>query len=168
MAIKKLRMNQKNDAGGFDIFHPETSDDIVLMGDGSKTLDQEVAEIHQSMVETTENIETHKSDTNVHIASEERLSWNAKETPAGAQLKIDHSSYQKVKSNKDIEGIYTTVEMRRKSNGTLAARSVLSGGTSPYYTTRTVTFFAADGVTEEDSDVFTLTYDSDGDLLSEV
>lgn len=73
-----------------------------------------------------------------------------------------------IRSNKDAEGIFTTVEYRRTSNDTLAGRTVLSGGTSPLYTNRTITRYAADGVTVENEIVTTLTYDVDGDLVSEV
>lgn len=91
----------------------------------------------------------------------------AKETPAGAQLKIDHASYKVARTNKDAEGVFTTVEYRRKSDNTLAARSVLSGGTSPQYTTRTVTFYAANGTTVVRTDTFTITYDVDGEWVGE-
>jgi hypothetical protein len=71
------------------------------------------------------------------------------------------------KSGKDSNGIFTTVEYKRP-DGTLYARSVLSGGTSPQYTTRTITYYAADGITVIRTDPYTLTYDADGDLISEV
>lgn len=81
---------------------------------------------------------------------------------------IEQDSYKTVKSNKDSNGIYTTVQHKRKSDGTLVRQSVLSGGTSPQYATRTVTYYASDGTTVVKTDTFTLSYDSDGDLLSEV
>jgi hypothetical protein len=71
------------------------------------------------------------------------------------------------KSGKDSNGIFTIVEYKR-ADGKLFARSVLSGGTSPQYTTRTVTYYAADGTTVLRTDTYTLTYDTDGDLISEV
>jgi hypothetical protein len=81
---------------------------------------------------------------------------------------IEQDSYKTVKSNKDSNGIYTTVQHKRKADGTLVRQSVLSGGTSPQYTTRTVTFYAADGTTVVKTDTFTLSYDADGVLISEV
>jgi Phage tail fibre repeat len=71
------------------------------------------------------------------------------------------------KSGKDSNGIFTIVEYKR-ADGTLYARSVLSGGTSPQYTTRTITYYAADGTTVIRTDPYTLVYDADGDLISEV
>ena len=75
----------------------------------------------------------------------------------------DRDSYKMIRSNKDSEGTFTTVEFRRKSDNTLAARFVLSGGISPQYTTRTVTQYAANGTTVIWSDSYTISYDADGD-----
>ncbi len=80
----------------------------------------------------------------------------------------DSKTFVIEKSNKDSEGIFTTVTYKRKSNNSLYATSVLSGGTSPQYTTRTVKFYDTDGVTLLLEKIFTLTYDADGDLVSEV
>lgn len=112
-------------------------------------------------------VNTHAGDTTKHITAAERTTWNAKETPAGAQLKIDHASYKVARSSKDAEGIFTTVEYRRKSDNTLAVRSVLSGGTSPQYTTRTITFYASNGTTVARTDTFTISYDADGEWVGE-
>lgn len=73
-----------------------------------------------------------------------------------------------IKSNKDSEGLFTTVEYRRIADNTLAVKSVLSGGATPKYTTRTVTYYALDGITVVNSYVFALSYDADGVLISEV
>lgn len=77
-------------------------------------------------------------------------------------------SVNTVKSNKDSNSIFTIIEQYRKSDGTLYSRSVLSGGTSPLYTTRTVSYYAQDGVTVVKTDVFNLSYDADDDFISEV
>jgi hypothetical protein len=69
-------------------------------------------------------------------------------------------------SGLDANGIFTTVEVRHKS-GTLYSRSVLSGGTSPQYTTRTETYYADDGTTVILTQVFALSY-TNGRLVSEV
>lgn len=73
-----------------------------------------------------------------------------------------------VKSGKDSEGIFTTVTYKRKSDNTIFAKSVLSGGKSPQYTTRTLTFYNADGITVKGTKIYSLSYDADGDLVSEV
>ena len=79
-------------------------------------------------------------------------------TPAGALSTI--------RSNKDTEGIFTTIT-RRREDGTLYAVSVLSGGSTPLYTTRTETHYKSDGVTVDRVYVYTLTYDAAGDLVAE-
>lgn len=75
--------------------------------------------------------------------------------------------YRMYKSSKDTNGIFTTVDYKRQ-DGTLYAKSVLSGGTSPSYTTRTVTYYATNGTTVLRTEVWTISYDADGDVLSEV
>lgn len=72
------------------------------------------------------------------------------------------------KSGKDANGVFTTVEYNRKSDDTLAVKIALSGGTSPNYTTRVITFYAANGTTVMKTDTYTLSYDADGVLISEV
>ena len=69
-------------------------------------------------------------------------------------------------SNKDSLDIYTTIEWRRPDS-TKYKKSVLSGGTTPCYTTRTVTYYDTDGTTVLATAVYTLTY-SGYDLVSEV
>ena len=71
-----------------------------------------------------------------------------------------------VRSGKDANGIFTTVEQHRVG-GNLAERSVLSGGTSPRYTTRTVTEYGTDGTTVLRTTTYTLAYDADDALTSE-
>ena len=71
------------------------------------------------------------------------------------------------RSAKDANGVFTTIEWFRQ-DGTKDSQSVLSGGTSPEYTTRTVTEYEADGTTVKRTTAYTLTYDVDGDLTTEV
>jgi hypothetical protein len=70
------------------------------------------------------------------------------------------------RSGKDSNGIYVTVQWKR-SDTTLFKQSVLSGGTSPAYTTRTVTYYAANGTTVVKTVTYALSYTS-GELTSEV
>lgn len=86
--------------------------------------------------------------------------------PEDFDAKIEQTSYKITKSGKDSNGIFTTVQYFRKSDGTLAQKSVLSGGTSPQYTSETVTYYGSDGTTVVKTETFTLSYDSDGDLIS--
>lgn len=73
-----------------------------------------------------------------------------------------------VKSSKDANGIFTTLTYRRKSDDSLFATSVLSGGTSPNYTTRTITYYEQNGTTVRKTVTYALSYDTDGALVSEV
>jgi hypothetical protein len=69
--------------------------------------------------------------------------------------------------NKDINDIYTTTIYYRP-NSTIARMSVLSNGTSPNYTTRTESFYDITGTTVLSTAVYTLSYDLDGKLISEI
>lgn len=70
------------------------------------------------------------------------------------------------RTNEDANGIFTTVSHFRTDN-TLYKMSVLSGGTSPMYTTRTVTYFESDGVTPKSIQVYALSYNTNGVLVAE-
>lgn len=74
--------------------------------------------------------------------------------------------YSSYSLNKDSEGVYTVVEIKTNS-GVLYARSTLSGGTSPQYTTRTINYYGTDGTTITTTNVFTINYDGDN-IVSEV
>jgi hypothetical protein len=76
-------------------------------------------------------------------------------------------NYTTLKSGKDTEGIFVTYQ-RKRYDGTLLMQSVLSGGTTPLYTTRTETWYGADGITVLSTKEYTITYDSDGSVVSEV
>jgi hypothetical protein len=121
-----------------------------------------------------EDFEAHSADNVKHITAAERTAWNNAEANAKAYTDTAPEAMQRnlgifnvYKSGKDANGIFTVVEYKR-ANGTLYARSVLSGGTSPQYTTRTITYYGADGTTVLRTDTYTLTYDVDGDLINEV
>lgn len=119
-------------------------------------LDGDVAANLASRIASLENrVTNHLADYNVG-----KLKWDDTSNVVTA-LKT-------VKSNKDAEGIFTTVSSYRKSDDTLYQQSLLSGGTSPKYTTRTVTTFDADGTTVLQTDVYALSYDDEGTLISEV
>ncbi|MBM7631090.1 hypothetical protein [Geomicrobium sediminis] len=129
----------------------------------------------------------HTNDNTVHITQHEREKWDSKETPSGAQQKANNAETKaneytdkhaesfiahdeisnRKRLNKDDSGIFTTIEWRRE-DGTLAKRSVLSGGESPDYTQRTVTYFALDGSSTEHTVVYDQQYDEDGDWIEEV
>lgn len=70
-----------------------------------------------------------------------------------------------VRSGQDSYGVFTTLTWKR-SDGTTFRTSVLSGGTSPQYTTRTNTYYAANGTTAKKVITHTLGY-TNGILTSE-
>lgn len=89
-------------------------------------------------------------------------------TQNAVRKKVEQTGYKTLKNGLDSNDIFTTVEYRRKGDNTLVVKSVLSGGTSPLYTTRTITYFGIDGVTIEKTEIYTLSYDSNGYCISEV
>ncbi|MCT8978864.1 hypothetical protein N4T77_20000, partial [Clostridium sp. CX1] len=79
----------------------------------------------------------------------------------------DTVTYSTYKLNIDSNGIATEVDLKRK-DGTLILKSVLSGGTSPQYTTRTETYYEQGGTTVTKTVVYNLSYDGNGNMTSEV
>lgn len=71
------------------------------------------------------------------------------------------------RSGRDSEGVWATIEWFRADDDTKAMKSVLSGGTSPKYTTRTVTEYAANGTTVVRTTAYTLSYDTNDELEDE-
>lgn len=64
--------------------------------------------------------------------------------------------------NQDVNGISTQLQYKR-ADGTLIMNSVLSGGISPNYTTRTETYYKSDGITVDRENIYSISYNSDGD-----
>ena len=145
MAVRKFKMNQKTDAG-YDTLYPETSSDMVIDQSSGKKVSEHIA------------------DNVRHVTAAERTAWNAKETTDGARKKTEQTVFRVYKSNKDANGLYTTIDYRRKTDDTLAIRSVLSGGSSPNYTTATVTYYGTNGTSVEKTDTFSLQYDTNGNF----
>ncbi len=79
------------------------------------------------------------------------------------------TNFKKVKSSKDANGIFTVVEYRRIVNDTLYMKSTLSNPDARgNYQTDTRVYYKADGATVDSTVVVTITYDADGDVVSEV
>ncbi|EHN14509.1 hypothetical protein [Clostridium sporogenes] len=79
----------------------------------------------------------------------------------------DITTYSTYKLNKDENDIYTEIQHKRK-DGKLIGKSILSGGTSPKYSIRTETYYKEDGITVDKTLAYTLLYDADDNLISEV
>lgn len=65
--------------------------------------------------------------------------------------------------SKDAEGIFQIIQWKNKDTGKLLKQQELSGGTSPNYTTLTITYYKDDGTTADVTKTYTINYDSDGD-----
>lgn len=143
---------------GNDTFNIET-----MLNENFRKIDTGFAEF----TSIQEDVTTHLADDVSHVTVEERAEWDAKETPDGARKKVEQIDFKVYKSGKDANGVFTTIEYKRQDD-TLAIKSVLSGGTSPTYTTRTITYYGLDGITVEKTTSRTLSYDADGVLISEV
>lgn len=76
-------------------------------------------------------------------------------------------TYSCIKSNRDDNGIYTLVTYKRADN-TIYKTSELSNPVDGNYTTQTITYYQADGLTVDKTEVYTITYNADGDVESEV
>lgn len=76
------------------------------------------------------------------------------------------NAHSTVRSNKDTNGLFTTIEWRDSNNQT-RIKSELSGGVSPNYTTRTVTYYTNAGIAYFTKS-FTQSYDIDGDWTGEI
>jgi hypothetical protein len=89
------------------------------------------------------------------------------DAPISANWAYHQNVSNVARSSKDAYGVFTTIEYDR-ADATLMRKSVLSGGTAPYYTTRTVTHYDATGtIINALTEVYTLTY-TDGLMTSEV
>lgn len=124
----------------------------MLDGDVATNLANRITTLDQGFNE-------HVEDEERHISVAERVKWNSTE--------MNLNRLRKSRSNKDSNGTYTEVNYLRP-DGSLYAKSVLSGGTANQYSTNTITYYAGDGTTVLLIDVIPLSYDADGDLISEV
>lgn len=78
---------------------------------------------------------------------------------------LNYDKLSKTRTNVDANGLFQTIVISRP-DGTLHSKSILSGGTTPYYTTRTETYYDTDGTTVLRTNVFTLGY-TNGKVTSE-
>jgi hypothetical protein len=75
--------------GGAEILEKQINI-VALVGNAQNI----TATIEQSLIfATVQDLANHTDDEDIHITAEERTAWNSKETPAGAQAKVDaHAS----------------------------------------------------------------------------
>jgi hypothetical protein len=108
-------------------------------------------------------LDQHESNTQAHGLDTVRSAAAAHVQDLSAHGR-DFSFY---KLDKDSTGVFTQLQWKR-ADGTLARKVVLSEGTPPEYTLKTVTDYQEDGITVKEQKEYTLTYDDDHDLVSEV
>lgn len=90
--------------------------------------------------------------------------------PGAQELNIPQlSNFKMTKSGKDANGIFKVVEYRRVGDNMLYLQSTLSNPDAKgNYQTDTRVYYKADGTTVDKTITVTITYDTNGDLLSEV
>lgn len=88
-----------------------------------------------------------------------------KKLSAAIALLSEEEQISTYRTNPDSNGIYTTISFKRP-DGTLKKQSVISGGVSPLYTTRTTTYYDTDGTTVTQTFIYNLSYVG-GVLVSE-
>lgn len=126
-----------------------------------------------------DTVDNHVADkSNPHFVTASQVGAYSKsesdaryETPDGAQSKVNIATGKSLniyKSGKDTNGIFTTIEWKR-SDGTLAKESVLSSpDTKGNYQTQTINYYDIDGTTILTTETYTISYDVEGDVVSEV
>jgi len=78
------------------------------------------------------------------------------------------TEYRAYRTLPDANGLYKTVEYKRQ-DGTLFKKSVLTNPDANLnYGTQTIQYFAANGTSVTSTEVWTITYDANGFVLSEV
>lgn len=77
-------------------------------------------------------------------------------------------TYSKYKTNPDSNGIFTTVTYKRADGSTYKVSELSNQDDNGNYATQTVTYYQVDGITVDRTETYTITYNSDGDVESEV
>lgn len=121
-----------------------------VASEGQTALDREIANIRTMLDALLADIE-------------------ARNKQAVDSLQDHFDSYNEYSKNRDDQGVYRLAELRRVKDGTLYQRSTLSQRDARgNYTLQTVETFEGDGYTVKTTDVYDLTYDQDGQIVSTV
>ena len=152
-----------------------TASDINDMQTDITTASNDITDLSGYITTNTNNISTlngtgeivEKANKTALDTTNSNLSTTNSNLATANSLITELKQYTTLKSNKDANGIYTTYQ-RNRFDTTLLMQSVVSGGESPLYTTRTETWYAPDGTTVLSTKVYTITYDSDGIPISEI
>lgn len=104
-----------------------------------------------------------------HMHSDDEINLLGTYVEGYGTLRDYASAYNEYASNIDVNGIYTTVERKRKSDDSLYFKSVLSNpDVNGYYQTDTWQYFLTDGTTVAKTLTWTIAYDADGMPTSKV
>lgn len=115
-----------------------------------------------------EDLQSHINDTDVHLSQEKIDTWDAKETPSGAQKKIEQHFTKIKKSAKDEATESYKIAEERREDGTLLSRAtLLNADGEGKFQNRKHEWFAEDGMTVIKTITTTLYYDSDGVFVEE-
>ncbi|MCT4597451.1 MAG: hypothetical protein N4A50_06185 [Vallitalea sp.] len=132
-----------------------------------------VQQLNKSIRDKLQNYDVELNTVQENLNKKVNLSTlNASMSAKANQVDVDNinkklENYSSYASSKDSNGIYKTVEYKR-SNNTLYMKSILSGGTSPNYTTDTWYFYDTNSVILLKTITWTIAYDSDGNIVSKV
>lgn len=77
-------------------------------------------------------------------------------------------TYSTYKTNQDDNGVYTKVTYKRADGSTYKVSELSNANDDGNYTTQTITYYQANGTTVDKTEVYTITYNADGDVESEV
>ncbi len=140
------------------------TDDKIGKPNGSASLDKD------GKVPTTQLPKRNASDINLADAKGYYTQKNAEAAlqQVGDTLKNMQQKLSNYKSSKDTNGIFSIVECKRK-DGTIFRKQILSDpDTNGNYRKQTINFYDESGTKIIGTDVYVITYDTDGDVISEV
>lgn len=110
-----------------------------------------------------------KLHTDIKIGSLTGLNTTNKGSVVDAINEVAETAYNVYKSTPDAYGVYTVVEYKRKSNGTLYRKSTLSNpDANSNYQTQTIQYYNTAGTTVIATETWVISYDTDGNIVSEV
>jgi len=158
LAVAYTKMNQALDM---------IEQDIISREIDSNNLWDYIQEIHNHDGENSPQIDRHL-DQSQHDGTEHPVATELEHGFMHRYDKMKLATLNMYASGKDVNGVYTIIEYKR-TNGTLYMRSTASNPNADgKYQTITVEYFEPDGQTKFDEEVWTITYDVDGNIVSKV
>lgn len=147
----------------FTQYYDEQTQEVETWFETTKTdIDNEWNNYYTNKQQEIDN--TFNSKMDILDAELEKIQKETLVTLAEFNPTVTYSVY---KSNKDDNGIYTNVTYKR-ADGTIYKISELSNLIDGNYTTQTITYYKENGSTVDKTEVYSITYNADGDVESEV